>query len=627
MCGICGVVALDPRETVAEDILERMCETLVHRGPDSRGSWFSGPAGLGVRRLAVIDVAGADQPLADEDNQIRAVCNGEIYNYRELRSELLRQGHRFRTEGDCEVIVHAYEEYGDTFVTHLNGMFAIGLWDARRKRLLLARDRVGIKPLYYAQHNGCLLFSSELKAVLAYPGFPRRLDSRALTEFLTYEYVPTPRSIFVGIAKLRPGHILILEHGRARQHQYWSLDLKPDPWLRATPVAELADELWLKIRESVRMELVSDVPLGIFLSGGIDSSAVAAAAAEVSPAPRTFSIAFEDESFDESRYARKVSAYLGTHHEEQVFRPSALQDLVPDALEGVDEPLADPSFLATYLLSQFARRQVTVALAGDGGDELFAGYSTLQAHKLAGYYRRVPSFVRDRLITRFVERMPVSYDNLSLGFRAKRFVTGTRYPPAERHHAWLGAFEPAEQQRLLAGACDSKAFEALDEHTARSATYDALSQILYLDMKMYLEGDILPKVDRASMACSLEVRVPLLNPILLDFGPRLPIDLKLRGFTRKYLLRQALAGKLPEEIVRRSKKGFGIPLARWLRTELRPLMLDTLSYQSLRSQGIFNADYVESLVTTHLRGQRDNRKLLWPLIVFQLWHSRYLHPH
>ena len=293
----------------------------------------------------------------------------------------------------------------------------------------------------------------------------------------------------------------------------------------------------------------------------------------------------------------------------------------------MDEPLADPSLLATYLLSHFARRQVTVALGGDGADELFAGYSTLQAHKLAGYYLGLPRFVRDRLITRFVERIPVSHDNLSLGFRAKRFVTGTRYPPAERHHVWLGAFEPGDQQELLAGDVDGNAFERLDEHTARTAAYDSLSQILYLDMKMYLEGDILPKVDRASMACSLEVRVPLLNPILLDFALRLPMDLKLRGLTRKYLLRQALAGKLPQEIVRRSKKGFGIPLARWLRTDLRPLMLDALSYQSLRSQGIFNADYVQSLVTAHLRGQRDNRKLLWPLIVFQLWHSRYLRTH
>jgi asparagine synthase (glutamine-hydrolysing) len=625
MCGICGVVALDSRKSVDAEALERMSATLVHRGPDAAGSWLGGSAGLAVRRLAVIDVEGAQQPLASEDGLVQTVCNGEIYNYRELADELQARGHLFRTRGDCEVIAHAYEEYGDEFVTHLNGMFAIALWDCRRQRLVLARDRVGIKPLYYARFDGRLVFGSEPKALLAYPGFPRCLDFQALNEFLTYEYVPSPRSIFAGMSKLRPGHILISERSQIREEAYWRLALEPDPDLRAAPVPVLAEQLWFKVRKSVQMELVSDVPLGVFLSGGIDSSAIAAAAAELYPNPRTFSIAFEDRSFDEARYARQVSACLGTQHAEHVFRPAELAEVIPDILDKLDEPLADPSLLATFVLSHFARQHVTVALSGDGGDELFAGYSTLQAHKVADSYVKLPQAIRDNVVVPVVRRLRVSYSNMSLDFRAKRFLDGTKYPPAERHHVWLGAFTPDQKAQLLTqGVRGMHTFTRLDEHLHHAAAYDALSQIMYLDMKMYLEGDILPKVDRASMACSLEVRVPLLNPMLLDFALRLPLDLKLRGFTRKFLLRRALTGRLPEQVIRRPKKGFGIPLARWLQTELRPLVLDVLGDQTLRAQGIFRPEYVQVLLHEHLAGRRDNRKLLWPIVVFQLWYARYM---
>ncbi|MGH2369825.1 MAG: asparagine synthase (glutamine-hydrolyzing), partial [Chloroflexota bacterium] len=396
MCGICGAAALDSQGRIDPATLEAMCGTMVHRGPDSAGQVALGPVGLAMRRLSIIDVSGGQQPLSNEDGQVQAVANGEIYNYRELRDDLTARGHQFRTGSDCEVIVHAYEAYGDDFLGRLNGMYGLALWDNRRQRLILARDRVGIKPLYYAVHDGNLLWGSEPKALLAYPGFPRSLDLASLSHYLTYEYVPTPRSIFAGVRKLRPGHALVMERGQVAERPYWQLDLTPDPALARASEAELADRLWQTLREAVRMELVSDVPLGVFLSGGLDSSAVTAAMADLHQSEvRSFSIGFQDPSFDESGYAQQVASFLGTTHSELILEPRMLQELVPTVAELLDEPLADASIIPTYLLSRFTRRQVTVALGGDGGDELFAGYSTIQAHRLAAHYRRLPAVLRE----------------------------------------------------------------------------------------------------------------------------------------------------------------------------------------------------------------------------------------
>jgi asparagine synthase (glutamine-hydrolysing) len=624
VCGICGFVAFDAHAPVDPSALEAMLGTLVHRGPDEAGRVLLGSAGLGVRRLAIIDVEGGHQPLASEDGQLQVVCNGEIYNYRELRSELIERGHRFTTGSDCEVVVHAYEEYGDAFLTRLNGMFGLAVWDNRRRRAVLARDRVGIKPLYYTRHAGQLVFASEPKALLALPGFSRRLDPRSLELYLTYEYVPTPHSIFEGVERLRPGHALVVEDGQVREQAYWQLDLSPDPEFCRAPVEQLAERLWTTLREAVRLELVSDVPLGVFLSGGIDSSAVVAAMVDLGADVRTFSMGFADASFDESAYARRVASFLGTRHAERVVEPRMVWEMVPRLADVLDEPLADASVVPTHLLSRFARGQVTVALGGDGGDELFAGYSTLQAHRLADVYQRLPAGVRNGLIAPLVRRLPVSDANMSLDFRAKRFILGTDQPLARRHHVWLGAdAREALAPDLRNGSGLKNPFEVLDEHVARAAEYDRLSQVLYLDMKMYLEGDILTKIDRASMACSLEVRVPMLNTCLVELATRLPIDLKLRGLTRKYLLRRALAGRLPPEIIRRPKKGFSFPVARWLRSELRDLVLDLLSERRLRRQGLFDPGCVTRLIEDHFEGRRDNRKALWTLLVFQLWHERF----
>jgi asparagine synthase (glutamine-hydrolysing) len=603
---------------------------MSHRGPDGAGIVVFSTAGLAMRRLAIIDVESGQQPLQNEDGRIQVVCNGEIYNFRELRATLQQAGHTFRTMSDCEVIVHGYEEYGDGLLPRLNGMFALAIWDETRRRLLLARDRVGIKPLYYTQHDGVFLFASEPKSLLAYPGVSPQLDLDALDQYLAYHYVPTPRTIYAGVRKLRPGHALVVEDGRTTEYAYWQLDLSPDPGLAHADESELAERLWSTLRECVRLEMVSDVPLGVFLSGGIDSSAIAAAMVDLGVHDVcTLSIGFEEPTFDESSHARSVAAQLGTKHHEMILEPRMMWELVPSVSDFLDEPLADASIIPTYLLSRFARGYVTVALGGDGGDELFAGYSTLQAHRLARYYTRIPRFLRHHAIAPAVRRLPVSHRNLSLDFRAKRFIEYADLPVADRHHEWLGPFGPEERRDLLSAdvrvALATQATTgALREHVDRARSYDDLSQVLYLDMKMYLEGDILPKVDRASMANSLEVRVPLLNAQLLEFATRLPIGLKLRGLTRKYLFRKALAKRVPQHIIDRPKKGFGIPLAKWFGAELRELLLDTLHADTLRRQGLFDPDQVTELIDQHLERRRDNRMALWALLIFQLWHDRYL---
>jgi asparagine synthase (glutamine-hydrolysing) len=494
---------------------------------------------------------------------------------------------------------------------------------------VLGRDRTGIKPLHYAVVDGVFVFASEAKGLLAYPGFNRELDLVALDQYLTYHYVPTPRSIYVGVRKVRPGHSIVVERGRHREQAYWSLDLSTAAD-EGVPEGILAERLWYALRESVRLEMISDVPLGVFLSGGIDSSAVAAAMVELSPGQvRSFSVGFEDPSFDESRHARRVAAYLGTSHSELILEPRLMWELVPNVATFMDEPLADASIIPTYLLSRFTRQQVKVALGGDGGDELFAGYSTLQAHRLAAYYLRIPPVLRERLIAPLVRALPVSYDNVSLDFRIKRFINGVDRPLAERHHLWLGpgghdgrAAVLSPEIRAQLGRAD--VFEPLGEHVVGAAGYDELSQVLYLDMKMYLEGDILPKVDRASMAVSLEVRVPLLNRLMVEFAAGLPLDLKLRGLTRKYLMRRALSQRLPQEIIDRPKKGFGIPVAKWFRGELRELLLDVLGEERIRRGGLFEPTHVSRLITEHLSGTRDNRSALWNLLIFELWRERYL---
>ena len=628
MCGICGMVRAEPVRALEPFLIDAMCRTIVHRGPDEQGIYVQGNVGLGCRRLSIIDLEGGKQPIHNEDKTIWVVSNGEIYNYPALTSMLEQHGHRFYTRSDTETIIHAYEEFGDEFLHYLTGMFGFALWDARRQRLFLARDRIGIKPLYYAFHDNTLIFASELKAILAYPKIERTIDLVALNEYLSYEYVPAPRTIFQEISKLPQGHALSFCDGKTEIWQYWDIDLARSETIQPKKSFEYESEVLDILREVVRQEMVSHVPIGVLLSGGVDSSGVAALMAEsANDQIQSFSIGFADSSFDESHHARQVARHLGTQHHELTLTPGEMLNLIPAIAEFLDEPFGDSSFIPTYLLARFAREHVKVALGGDGGDELFAGYSTLQAHRLMGYYERLlPAGIRRQLVPWVVDRLPVSFDNLSFDFKARRFISGRDTPTIERHHLWLGSFTPAQKLKLLqkwAQLEERETYLTALEHLQASRIQEPINQVLYCDMKLYLEGDILTKVDRASMANSLEVRVPLLNNMLVEYVAAIPHELKLHRMTRKYILRKALRGLVPDNILRRAKKGFNIPVAKWLVGQLRPLAEEMFSEERLKRGGFFQPAYVRGLLEDHLAGRQDNRKLLWTLLIFQLWHERW----
>lgn len=629
---MCGIVGYINRERNADEgIVRGMADAIRHRGPDDEGFHLDGRVALGMRRLAIIDLATGHQPIANEDGTIWVVFNGEIYNFHELRAELLAAGHHFATHSDTEVLVHLYEELGDGLVERLNGMFCFALWDARRQRLLIARDRMGEKPLYFTQlADGAFVFGSELKAVVSHPGVTRRVNLRALRKYLQYEFVPSPHSMIEGVWKLPAAHRLIFEDGRWRMERYWELTYERER-LRMDE-EEAAGELLDRLREAVRMRLLADVPLGVLLSGGIDSSSVAALASEVARGRiKTFSIAFAERSFDESAYARLVASHLGTEHYEHCFTEQEMLGIVPEIPRLLDEPLGDASLIPTFLLSRFTREHVTVALGGDGGDELLAGYPTYFAHRYAELYQRIPGPLRRHLVEPLVRHLPVSTRNLSLDFKLKRFVQGAAQPRGLRHAIWMGSFDPAQQRQLLdpsiiAAWPDEEIYDeiAAANDPGHQPGIDPIEQIMKLDATGYLAEDVLCKVDRASMAASLETRAPFLDHTLVEFIARLPLDLKLRGegwgtWTGKYILKQALRGRLPAPILERPKKGFGMPVARWIKGELRPLVRDLLAPERLRRGGIFNPDFVEQLLDEHEAGRADHRKLIWTLLMFEMW--------
>lgn len=625
MCGIIGYINADRQQPINEAVARAMNSAILHRGPDDEGFYFSGHVALGMRRLAIIDLAGGHQPICNEDQSVWVVFNGEIYNFPELRQQLLQRGHTLRTQSDTEVLVHLYEEYGDELVQHLNGMFGFALWDKRRQRLLVARDRMGEKPLYFTQTSEAFIFASELKALLQHPSIERKLNLLALRKYLQYEFVPSPHTMIEGVWKLPPAHRLIFEHGQWRQERYWQLSYEQERLQISEADALL--EVRRLMREAVRIRLVAEVPLGVLLSGGIDSSAVAAMATTAAAGRvKTFSIAFEEKSFDESSYARMVAAHLGTEHHEKRFTEHDMLDILPEIPRLLDEPLGDASLIPTYLVSHFTREHVTVALGGDGGDELFAGYPTYLAHRMTGYYNALPAFVRKGLIEPAVARLPVSTDNLSFDFKAKRFISGASLPTGLRHTVWMGSYDALLQRQLLhpdiIAACPDEA--VFDEVTAYNAPagpngQDAIEQMMKLDATHYLSECVLFKVDRASMAASLETRAPLLDHTFIEFLTRLPLHLKLRRFTGKYILKQAMRDQLPSAVIDRPKKGFGMPVAKWVKGELRPLVRDTFARTRMEQRGLFNVSYVERLLEEHERGIADHRKLIWTLLMFELW--------
>jgi asparagine synthase (glutamine-hydrolysing) len=629
MCGIAGFVRGD-NQPAERRVLERMTARLAHRGPDGDGFHLAGPVALGHRRLAIIDVAGGAQPMANEDATVWVTFNGELYNELELRGWLEGRGHRYATHSDTESLVHLYEEHGIDFVRALNGMFAFALWDDRRGRLILARDRMGQKPLYYAETpGGGLVFGSEPKALLEHPEVPRALDPAGLARYLFYEYIPAPGSIWAGLRKLPQAHLLVWEAGRARVLRYWTAPVATgvEPGARRDEPLD-PERFWDTFRAAVARHRRSDVPLGVFLSGGIDSSSVAAALCEVEPASgvHTFSIGFEDPSFDESRYFQAVARRLGTDHHERRFSAADVLDLLPSVAAWLDEPFGDASILPTHLLSRFAREQVTVALGGDGADELLAGYPTFVAEQAARRYRLVPRLLR-RGVAWGAGRLPVDHRNFSFDFKLKQFLRGVETSMPLAHQLWLGSFSGAEIGRLLV---DPPPIDVEAEHLARAGglepagVADPLERSLLLYQDTYLPEDILTKVDRASMACGLEVRAPFLDAELVDDLARLPSSHKLGRGQTKRLLKRAVAGRLPALVRKRSKKGFGIPVARWLRGPLGPLLDDLLGRDRLESQRLFRPDAVATLIAEHRAGTRDHRKPLWTLLMFQLWHQAWI---
>lgn len=620
MCGISGYVS--PRAFEGKRVLQRMNDVMTHRGPDDEGFYLNGPYGLSMRRLSIIDLSGGGQPIWNEDQTAGVVFNGEIYNFRQLREELLAKGHRFSTRSDTEVIVHLYEEEGAECVKRLNGMFAFALYDRAQDLLFLARDRMGEKPLHYYLHEDQFVFASEIKSILTFPEIETSLNFDALNRYLTFEYVPAPLTIYQNIFKLEAGHLALFQNGELTIRRYWHPLFQTSR--RKITEQDAVSELRARLRHSVESRTVSDVALGAFLSGGIDSSLVTALLSQCSSRKvQSFSIAFDEPSFDESSYAEKAAQYLNTCHHVEHVTPESMLESLPKILDILDEPFADASMIPTYLLSRFTRRHVTVALSGDGGDELFAGYPTYQAHRLA---RFVPSWLQGPA-RRLADLLPTSDENISFDFKLRRFTSGLSYETALRNQIWLGSFEPHQKEKLfqpeiLQTLNKKNEFDILRQYWNDCDSREDLDRLCRLDLRFYLQDDILFKVDRMSMAHSLEVRAPYLDHEFVEFVCSLPPSFKLKGLTTKYILKKAARGLLPEEIIGRSKKGFGLPIAQWIKGPFKEIFQDVLSPRNLLEGGIFNPDYVDQLLQEHLSHRYDHRKLLWTLFIFESWRQR-----
>ncbi len=617
MCGICGLVAGPGQGAPDLEAVARMNARLVHRGPDDEGLFHEGPVALAARRLSIIDLAHGHQPIENEDRSAVVVQNGEIYNYRELKRELEGRGHRFATDCDTEVLVHLYEEHGDEFVERLRGMFALALWDKRRHRLLLARDRFGIKPLYYREHKGGLSFASELKAMLEQPGFSRAIDPKAVAAYLAFNSIPAPLTIFAEARKLPPGHLLAWEGGATSLRRFARPGPVPDDEARRGSEPELAAELREVLDDSIRAHLVADVPVGVLLSGGVDSGGIAALASRHAGEPlKTFSIGFEEAGFDELSRARLVAERYGTDHHELVLRPDAVE-LLPRLVEAFDEPFGDSSALPTYLVSELAAGHVKTALSGEGGDELFGGYYTYVADLLARRVGRLAALARP-----LAEALPSRSDRVGFDYKAKRFARAAALPPLERHHGWKEIFS-AKDRAELAGAAAWDPLDLYRERYAETEGAEPLARLQDVDLGIYLVDDLLVKTDRLSMAHSLELRVPFLDPKVAEFAFALPRRMKVRGFAKKRLLRRALEPLLPREVVHGRKQGFSIPLAAWLRGPLEPFAREVLAPATLSRQGLLDPDQVTPLLDRHCAGREDLSRQLWGLMALTLWFDRY----
>lgn len=624
MCGIAGKFNVSRDEPVRAHVVAAMTRALEHRGPDDEGVWVEGRIGLGNRRLAVIDLSErAHQPMSNEDGSLWIAYNGEVYGFTDLRRELEQHGHRFRSASDTEVILHAYEQFGEECLGRLRGMFAFAVWDARQQSLFVARDRVGKKPLFYYWDGRTLAFASEVRALLQDPSVPIEADPIGIHEYVTYGYVPAPRSAFRNVRKLPAGHFMVVRDGRLRVQRYWKLSYAPK-W-RGTEDS-LCEQLMSLLDEAVRLRLVSDVPVGALLSGGVDSSIVVATMRRhVSGPLKTFSIGFAEAKYNEAEYAREVARRFETDHQEFVVRPRAA-DLIPAIAWHYGEPFADSSALPSLIVCRMARQQVTVALNGDGGDESFLGYERYAAVRLAGALDWLPGSVRRRLSVSAHMRTPGSKSRLH---RLQRFVSVLGEEPRRRYARWLVFFDEERRRDLYSSAFHDQMsrhdpLSVLFQAYAASDAPDFVEQSANTDVELYLPDDLLVKMDIASMANSLELRSPLLDHRLMEFAARLPRRLKLRGTTGKYLLKKAFRGTLPTRVLYRPKMGFGIPIDAWFRTDLRALAYDTLLDTRAASRGYFRPEVVRRYLDEHISGRGHHQYRIWNLLMLELWHRTYL---
>jgi asparagine synthase (glutamine-hydrolysing) len=621
MCGICGVVSFQPNTPADRSSLRQMNASLRHRGPDDEGYYEDDQVVLAMRRLSIIDLHTGQQPISNESGDIWVVYNGEIYNFQKVRAALEQRGHIFKTQTDTEIIVHAYEEYGDECVTHFNGMFAIALWDARKRRLFLARDRLGIKPLYYWSGADKLVFGSELKALTCHPDVPRQLNLAAVDLFLALEYIPAPHTIYEGVFKLMPGHTLIIESGQLKITQYWDVPYQPV----SQSEAECVEILSGLIKEAVRLRLISDVPLGAFLSGGIDSSAIVGYMSQNMTEPvQTFSIGFGEDTYNELPYAEVVAKHFGTTHHVEVLNPD-YASLAEQLVWQYDEPFADTSIFPTYLVSKVASQKVKVVLSGDGGDELFAGYDTYRAEKLDRYYGRLPGAMRSRVLPKVAKWLPPQPAKKGMINRIKRMVEGGALDASLQHTRWMIFMSQADKNSLYRSGLQAALNEDLTAkylgaYFEKANRFDRLAQQQYVDIKTYLAEDILTKVDRMSMAVSIEARVPFLDYHIVEFAMNLPAHMKLNGSRTKSILRNAVKDLVPGLVLEKPKEGFSIPMKHWLCTSLKPMMLDLLSKETIQRHSYFDHKVVAKWTQEHLEGRANHSHRLWALMVFQMWH-------
>jgi len=616
MCGIAGYVGFGNK-----DILKKMTDSIKYRGPDNEGFFVNNDVGLGMRRLSIIDLSSGNQPIYNEDKSIVVIFNGEIYNFQELKKDLIARGHRFYTKSDTEIVVHQYEERGENCFKDLNGMFAVAIWDIKKRRLILARDRYGEKPLYWSLKNKTLIFASELKSVLVHPLIKKDLNHLAIYQYFSFDYVPQPFTIFKDIYKLENGSFLIFDESKVSLGKFYKIETtetKIDFKVALKNLEEL-------LEDSVKIRLIADVPLGIFLSGGIDSSTIAYFAKKQKKDIETFSIGFSEKTFDESRYANQVADLLKTNHHHREFKPNDLLDAIPEIIGKLDEPFGDSSILPTYLLSKFAREKVKVVLGGDGGDELLMGYPNHRVQKILYLLGLNNLNFKKNNCAEIAERiLSVSDKNLTYSYKIKRYAHSIAFPALYRDFLNIGGYLNKIKNLFRFDIELEQPFVFADKFLIDYDKCSYLEKINLLFLKYYLEDDILFKADRASMYNSLEIRAPFLDFRLADFINSLPLEYKLHGLTTKYILKESMKSKLPNNIIYRKKKGFGIPLTAWLKRDIKEYTAKILNQKEIDKFGLIDYSFVKNIIEEHVNNKRDNRKIIWNLIIFQNWCKNYL---